>query len=173
MAWEITIGERTFEVSIESAEQGRFVLSLDGETRQVDACFPEDGVLHLIREGEAFEVDVQRTEHGQDITLYGTRYSASVLDEQTKALRALGMGDQAGSGAETISTAMPGKVVALLVAEGQEVTAGDGIVVVEAMKMENELRCAADGVVKEICVGVGDAVVGGANLVRLGPREDS
>ena len=173
MSWEVTIGAQVFEIDIESVEQGRFILTLDGERTEVDACFPEEGVLHLIRDGEAFEFDIHPRAGGQEVTLYGTRYAAEVVDERTRALQALGMGAEGGSGAETISTSMPGKVVALLVQEGQEVSAGDGIVVVEAMKMENELRCAADGVVEAICVAVGDAVDGGTLLVRLGPREEA
>ncbi|MEE2828196.1 MAG: biotin/lipoyl-containing protein, partial [Myxococcota bacterium] len=83
-----------------------------------------------------------------------------------------GLGSAAGSGAELISSSMPGKVVALLVEEGEQVVAGSGLVVVEAMKMENELGCSRDGVVAEILVEVGDTVEGGTTLLRVTPLED-
>ncbi len=68
---------------------------------------------------------------------------------------------------------MPGKVVAVLVAEGDAVELGQGIVVVEAMKMENELRAAADGVVKTVHVAAGEAVTGGAPLVTIAAPEEA
>jgi len=173
MSWEVSLGDQAFEIAVDAHGGNNFSVTVDGETIVVDACFPEDGSVHLIIEGEAYEFDVQRTESGQDVTLYGTCYSATVLDERSRALRALGFGGGAASGHETISTSMPGKVVAILVEEGQEISAGDGIVVVEAMKMENELRCAADGRVESIAVSVGDTVEGGAALVQLAPREDA
>ncbi len=67
---------------------------------------------------------------------------------------------------------MPGKVVALLVAEGDVVEAGQGVIVVEAMKMENELKAAAAGTVASIEVAVGAAVQGGAALVVIEPLAD-
>ncbi len=173
MAWEITIGEQLFQVDIESADAGSFRLRVDGEVVEVDARFPEPGVLHLIRDGEAFELDIHPIEGGQDVTLYGTRYSAAVVDEREKVLRTLGLGSVGGSGTEFLSSSMPGKVVAVLVEEGQQVVAGSGLVVVEAMKMENELCCSRDGVVAEILVAVGDTVEGGTTLLRVTPLEDA
>jgi len=169
MAWEISVAGETFLAEVRQDGEGRFVVSLDGEDIEVDACFPESGVIHLIRGGEAFEVDVQRSEAGQDVTLYGTRYEVGVLDERRKALAALGGGGAGGGGGETISTSMPGKVVAVLVSEGEIVAEGQGVVVVEAMKMENELAASGPGQVQAIHVAPGDAVEGGAALVLLAP----
>jgi biotin carboxyl carrier protein len=68
---------------------------------------------------------------------------------------------------------MPGKVVKVLVAEGDSVDAGKPLVVVEAMKMENELVAEAPGVVKKVYVQPGDAVEGGAKLISIGPVEEA
>jgi biotin carboxyl carrier protein len=173
VSWQVTLADQVFEIGVDSVSGSQFTLSIDGEQVEVDACFPEAGALHLILDGEAFEFDIQKTEEGQDVTLYGTRYSARVLDERSRALLALGIGGGPASGHETISTSMPGKVVSILVEEGQEVRPGDGIIVVEAMKMENELRCAGEGVVESILVATGDAVVGGTALVKIKPKEDA
>ena len=173
MSWSVDVGSESFEISVKSADSGRFVLVVDGEEVELDACFPEVGALHMIWGGQAYEIDVQKTEAGRDVTVGGTRYSARLLDERSRALQALGMGGAAGQGDLTISTSMPGKVVAILVDEGQPVSAGDGVIVVEAMKMENELKAAADAVVEGICVKVGDAVEGGTVLVKLAAREDA
>lgn len=169
MAIEITIGEQTWRAEVEDRGQGRFVVTLNGQEHHVDACFPEAGVLHMIRDGIAWEVDVQGTDMGQDVVMYGTRYEVGVLDERRKALAALGGGPGGGGAGETVSTSMPGRVVAVLVEPGETVEAGQGVVVVEAMKMENELKASAPGVVRKLCVAAGDAVEGGAPLVVLGP----
>jgi len=171
MGWEITIGDDAWTTEVRDLGDGRFVVTLDGEEVEVDASFPEPGVVHLIRDGEAFELDVQPTPAGQAVTLYGTVYEASVLDERSKALAALGGLGGAGGGDAVVSTSMPGKVVAVLVSEGDVVVLGQGIVVVEAMKMENELRAPSDGVVKVVHVAAGEAVEGGAALVTIHPPE--
>ena len=101
--------------------------------------------------------------------MYGTRYEVAVMDERRKALAALGGGAAGGTAGETISTSMPGKVVAALVEIGETVEAGQGVIVVEAMKMENELKASAPGVVLKLCAAAGEAVEGGAPLVVLGP----
>ena len=149
--------------------QGRFVVTLDGQEHEVDAAFPAKGVVHMIRDGVAWEMDVHRTDRGQDVVFYGTRYEVGVLDERRKALAALGGGGAAGGAGETISTSMPGRVVAVLVEVGDVVEPGQGVVVVEAMKMENELKATAPGVVSKLCAAAGDAVEGGAPLVVLVP----
>jgi biotin carboxyl carrier protein len=172
MNWEVNLGTETFDISVESTSDNQFVVTVNGEPIEVDACFVEPGSLHLIHEGKTYEIDLQKTAEGHDVTFDGARYSAHVMDERTRALHALGLGGAAASGSETISTSMPGKVVAILVEEGQAVETGSGIIVVEAMKMENELRCARDGVVSRICVSVGDAVEGGAALVHIDPLEE-
>ena len=86
------------------------------------------------------------------------------LAEVTDPLTHLARQGAAGRGArrrEVVTAYMPGRVVAVLVAEGEEVRAGQGILVLEAMKMENEIRAEHDGVVKRVLVAAGEAVEGG------------
>ena len=170
MAWEVTIGGASVRAEVKELDGSLYEVVIDGASKLVDVRFPEPGVMHLIRDGEAFEFDLAATDEGQEVTLYGTRYLVDVVDERRKVLRALGRGGKDG-GSQVITTSMPGKVVALLVEPGQRVEQGQGVVVVEAMKMENELKASAPGVVAEISVGEGDAVEGGATLVVLAPVE--
>jgi len=170
MPYEVSLGGVSARAEVTQLDDGRYEVTLDGHKNIVDARFPEPGVMHLIRNGEAFEFDHSPTADGHEVTLYGTRYLVDVLDERRKVLRALGRG-AGDSGGQVLSTSMPGKVVALLVELGDVVEEDQGIVVVEAMKMENELKASGPGVVKEIAVAAGDAVEGGATLVVLGPVE--
>ena len=78
-----------------------------------------------------------------------------------------------GSGNLTIKSPMPGRIVKVLVEVGQAVSAGDGVVIVEAMKMENELRADTNGIVDTIHVAADDRVEGNAKLVTMKAPEDS
>jgi biotin carboxyl carrier protein len=92
--------------------------------------------------------------------------AVQLMDEKQAARQAishLATGDASG----TITAPMPGKVVRCIVAEGESVKVGDGVVVVEAMKMENELRSPVDGVVKKVYVGEGEAVEANQQLILI------
>jgi pyruvate carboxylase subunit B len=97
----------------------------------------------------------------------GHRIDVGVQDERMLALAALSAGKAGGGSGGTLRAPMPGLVVRVLVGEGQAVKAGDGLVVVEAMKMENELRAARSGVVRRVLTFPGKAVERGDALLEL------
>ena len=101
------------------------------------------------------------------ITRLGERVELTVVDERTAYIRSLAGGGKSGAGGGTIKAPMPGMVVKVLVESGQVVQAGTGLVVLEAMKMENELKAAAPGVVAEILASAGQVVEKGQVLVVL------
>jgi biotin carboxyl carrier protein len=94
-----------------------------------------------------------------------TELEVKVIDP--KRLRSAGAGHEDGDGLAEIKTAMPGKVVSLLLTVGSTVEKGDGVLVVEAMKMQNELKSPKDGVIKEIRVAEGAAVSAGDILATI------
>src|SRR5690606_13009749 len=97
------------------------------------------------------------------LTIEGQPVTAEVVDERTKAIRAMAGAEETAS-AGVLVAPMPGMVVRILVEPGQTVAAGQGVIVVEAMKMENELRSPAAGVVAHIAVSAGQTVEKGALL---------
>lgn len=99
--------------------------------------------------------------------LDGYRFEVEALDERTKAIRELSGAAAGPSGPAPLKAPMPGLIVRVNVAVGDEVQAGQGIVVMEAMKMENELKASAAGKVKSILATPGTAVEKGALLVEL------
>jgi len=172
MAWDVTLGDRQASISVEEIDGG-YRLTVNGEPVDVDASFPQTGVLRMVHGGKSYSIDLRAVDDGQEAVLGGVRYDVGVIDERDKALRAL-TGGAGGAGAgEVISTSMPGKVVALLVDVGDTVEAGQGVIVIEAMKMENELRATHPGIVERIPVAPGDAVDGGADLVVIAPLPDA
>lgn len=104
---------------------------------------------------------------GYVLWMDGWRFAVEALDERTRAIRELSAAAGGPAGPAPVLAPMPGLIVRVHVAVGERVRAGQGIVVMEAMKMENELRAPADGVVRTITVVTGQAVEKGALLVEF------
>jgi biotin carboxyl carrier protein len=162
MTYEVTIGERVLQVQVRRVGERLFV-GLDGQEEfEIDVTRPKPQLMSLILDGMSYSIGLARQENGWDVDLNGTHHACQVVDPRRKALRLSG-GEVQG----TLTTSMPGKVVRLLVAEGSAVTQGDPVAVVEAMKMENELKAPMDGVVAEIFVVAGQAIDAGDALMRI------
>jgi len=135
--------------------------TVDGRKYVLDASEPEPGVHLLKHEGRVFEAYADE----KSVTLGGRTYETKVVDP--KRLRGSAPGAAAEHGHAEIRTAMPGKVVRILKAMGDPVTKGEGVVVVEAMKMQNELKSPKDGVIGDIKVAEGSTVGAGDTLVVI------
>jgi len=101
------------------------------------------------------------------VWLDGYRFEVEALDERTRAIRALSRAAASAQGPAPLTAPMPGLVVRVNASVGDRVRAGQGLVVMEAMKMENELRAQAAGTVRKVLVGPGTAVEKGAVLIEL------
>jgi biotin carboxyl carrier protein len=169
MLYQVTIGERVFRV-----ELGPGGAHIDGTAVTVSLEQAEGSrVRGLIVDGRSYRIVPDRTGRGRwRLVLPGSSVSADVVDERTRAIR-----EMAGAGAGPVGPApivapMPGMVVKVEVSEGDRVQAGQGIAIVEAMKMENELRASAAGVVHRVHVRQGEAVEKDQVLVDLAPLEE-
>jgi len=167
--YEITIGQTVRKVEIAHLGLGtlgqgtRYGIRVDGGPVQlVEATRPQADVLSLLVEDAAWEAGLVPTDDGFDVELLGLRHQAEVVDPKRKALRLA-----VGGGSAAVKTAMPGRIVRILVEEGAPVAKGQPLVVVEAMKMENELKAPREGVVKRVAVRPGDTVEAGMVLVEL------
>lgn len=118
---------------------------------------------------EVHRVVVQKRHGRGRYTLWvdGYRFEAEGLDERTRAIRDLSAANAGPVGPAPVIAPMPGLIVRVSVSVGDRVEAGQGVVVIEAMKMENELRATAAGVVRSVEVSVGMAVEKGTLLVAL------
>lgn len=97
----------------------------------------------------------------------GERWEVEVIDERTRYIRSLTGGSTGQRSGGTLKAPMPGLVLRVQVAPGQKVTAGTGVIVLEAMKMENELKAAGAGVVRSVRVSAGEAVEKGQVLIEF------
>ena len=151
-------------VDLESLGQGRFRLTMNGKTFQVDALPLENGSLSLLVDGQSYNVEFE--ENGDEIgtLVRGQVNRTDVADERRLRMRAAAGGFTV-EGKQVVLAPMPGKVVKVLVKVGDEVKEGQGLVVVEAMKMENELKSPKAGKVTEVFAKEGTPVENNAKLV--------
>ncbi len=155
--------ERDIEIVEIAAE--RYRLTMDGRTIDLDARAINDTTLSLFLNDHAYNIESERTAEGaQNLLVRGEVVSVEVMDLRKVRLRRVQESATAGGGPAEITSPMPGKVVAVLIKEGQEVAEGQGLIVVEAMKMENELRAPRAGKVVGLKAKEGAAVDGGAIL---------
>ena len=175
MIYLLTLAGEEHRAEIEEAGPGRYRITLDGEAHYVSARRPEKAIYSIILGtpgsqgpvdgGRAFEANVDVSPDAVTVAIQGEIFAIGAIDERRKRLRAAaGQGDSASG---SITSPMPGKVVKILAAVGAAVKKDQGVVVVEAMKMENELRAPRDGVVKQIAVTEGQTVENGALLMVI------
>lgn len=165
MRYFVTVDGRPVEVELAGDR-----ISVDG--RDVTAelvAVPGSPTRHLLLDGRSFVMSVQRGgARGEwEIQLNGHHFSAEVVDERTRSIRQLARVAAGPQGPKPVRAPMPGLVVRVEVEAGQTVQVGDGVAVIEAMKMENELKAEAPGVVSNVLVADGDAVEKGTVLVEF------
>jgi biotin carboxyl carrier protein len=143
--YRVRLGDRWIEADL--AEAGRFVRSL------------------RFADGSQFSLIDHRVENTHEITIAASKVKVEIIDPLS--LKRRQREDERG-GTGTIKALMPGRVVRILVQEGETVRKGQGLVILEAMKMENEIQAPGDGTVSGIVVTAGQTVEGGAELLHVG-----
>jgi glutaconyl-CoA/methylmalonyl-CoA decarboxylase subunit gamma len=154
-------------VDLEHLPNGALAVSVEGRALDADAISASD-VTALRVDGQVMDLSLEDAPAGTFVVTRRRRFHAKVETEQARAFSAALGSRGAAAGEQTLTSPMPGRVLKVLVAEGDAVTAGAPLVVVEAMKMENELVAARDGSVKKVFVSPGQAVESGARLVEIG-----
>ena len=149
--------KRTVELE-KSGESWR--VCLDGQPVDADVAFVAPRTLSILLFGRSFEVRIAEQPDGMlKINAGGREFAAQIVD--TRAWRGRAHGSAEAGGRQSIQAPMPGKVIRLLVSEGQSVEAGQGLLVVEAMKMQNEVRSPKTGTVQRILAKEGQPVNAG------------
>jgi biotin carboxyl carrier protein len=157
MTYDITIDGKQYRLELDRAEGG-WSCRIDGRPAEVDAVLARPDVLSLRIGNQAYEVKCERVGGEMHVWVGSRRYSAEVRDPRSLRGRAREVDDR---GPKKLTAPMPGKVVRLLVSAGAEVEAGAGVLVVEAMKMQNEIKSPKKGTLQKILVSEGEAVNAG------------
>jgi biotin carboxyl carrier protein len=162
MTYDVTIDGKSYQVEFTPGRQG-FACRLDGREVALESVTAEREVLWMLLDGQSYEVRRQAgSNSAMHLTVRSRVYSAEVRDPRAFRGRRATAGK--GTGPLRLVAPMPGKVVRILKAEGDAVEAGEGVVVVEAMKMQNEIRSPRKGVVRKILAAAGTAVNAGEGL---------
>ena len=151
-------------VDIEDLGEGRYLLRVGGRKHVLDAVVLPHGAVSLLVDGRSHDVELDEVGDEVQVLLDAELLTVDVADERALRLRA-GAAGFSVSGKALVTAPMPGKVVKVLVAPGAQVTEGQGLVVVEAMKMENELKSPKSGTVIEVFAREGSAVEANAKLL--------
>lgn len=155
MKYITTIGEREFMVEIVDEHH----VSVNGKLYQVDfAPVNNQPVYSLILDGHSYEAYVYETEEAWQVLLHGELHNAQVEDEREKRLRAASGARLSDRGEYILRAPMPGLVISVPVGEGQQVSKGEVLLILESMKMQNELKAPRDGTVARLRVEPGDNV---------------
>ena len=159
--------ERTW--SVETTDAGTYrVVTPEGKELEIEAFEPEEGRLHMLTETKSHDVDVYRdADEAYEVNIEGRRNHYEVLNERQKRMRQAGVGARGADGPDLVSP-MAGTVVEVVADADAAVEEGETVVIVEAMKMENDLKAHKNGVLSEVHVGPGDSVEIGDALVSIG-----
>ena len=149
MKWQIAVDGRTIEIDSEQL----------GSVSEV-----EPGVYSVLVEGESYEVRLGTSVDGLSAEADGRRFTVEVRDPRDSSR---GRRASVGAGRQNVAVPMPGKVIRVLVSVGDSVDVGQGLAVVEAMKMQNEMKAARPGRVIEIRAAAGETVNAGDTLLIL------
>jgi len=155
MKYVTTINDKDFLVDVIDERH----VSVNGKTYEVDfESVSGQPVFSLIADGKSHEAYVRETDDEWQVLLRGRLYPVKVEDEREKRLRAAAGGGVAETGEFHLKAPMPGLVVSIPVEEGQEVKKGQVLLILESMKMQNELKSPRDGTVNRIKVKAGESV---------------
>jgi biotin carboxyl carrier protein len=172
MNFEIEVNERSRAVKIERTGT-RYRIEADGRVDVVDVARVDRRTISMIVDGDreaSYEAALLEGREPGEVEVYlraGVVRTRVVGAAGQKRWRAGAAGLGATGGAQRITAPMPGKIVKVLVRPGDTVSARQGVVVIEAMKMENELRASRDGQVKDVHVAEGDLVEAGRLLTVI------
>jgi biotin carboxyl carrier protein len=161
MKYETEINGRQVTVELEERD-GHLTARIGERLYEMDVAYPEDGAYLLFVGNEIYEMRVWAEASGRlHIKLCGRLMQAKLIDRKQRR----GAAEHGLEGQQQLTAPMPGKVVRVLCAAGDEVTTGQGLVVVEAMKMQNEIKSPKDGRVSEVRVSEGATVTANQVLV--------
>ena len=158
MKYVVQIEGKSYQVDI-SEQDGELQINLDGKPVQADSVYIKGkNFVSFLFNHRSFDLEFSKNEEKVSVFLNGKRYECVLEDERTQRLKRLGVLKIETKKEKELKSPMPGLVTAIEVKVGDMVVAGQGVIIVEAMKMENELKAKFDGKVKTIKVKEHQAV---------------
>lgn len=164
MKYLVTVNDEKYEIEIN--QEG--VVVVNGEERRVDfKSMGQHAIFSLIIDHQSFEAVVEQRDGKYHVLIFGDLYEIDVTDERAQRLARAGGGMAEVTGEALLKSPMPGLIVEVPVAVGDEVKKGQTVIVLESMKMQNELKAPRDGVISRIDVSQGDSVEQNKPLITI------
>jgi biotin carboxyl carrier protein len=165
MKYITTINDREYDIEIGHEHE----ITVNGEKYEIDfRDIAEGGILSLMLNHRSLEGIVEERDAFWEVLIHGELYNVQVQDERAYRLSKARGAVAAVTGEVTIQSPMPGLIIAVPVSVGLPVKSGQPVIILESMKMENELRAPRDGVVVRVSVQAGASVEKGQTLVTIG-----
>jgi len=165
MTYDVIVDGKTHRLELTRGET-TWLCKVDDEMFEVDAALTARDVMSVLVGDDAFEVKRERSLQGElHLVIGSARYAVDVQDPRSLRTRRAAGGGEAGP--QKITAPMPGKIVRVMVAVGDKVKAGQGVIVMEAMKMQNEMKSPKDGKVQKILTSEGSTVNPGDTLAVI------
>ena len=165
MRYLTAIGDRTYTIDINAESE----VVIDGKRRALDLReIDGDGLFSLLLDSESFDALIEEGDGEYRVLINGVLYHTQVADERAKRLAEAAGAFSPTSGEVILKSPMPGLIVSIPVNEGDVVKKGQVVIVLESMKMENELKATRDGTVHSIKVQPRQTVEQGQSLLTLG-----
>jgi biotin carboxyl carrier protein len=165
MTYDVVVDGKTHHLELTKGEK-TWLCKVDDQQIEVDAALTARDVMSILLGGDAFEVKRERSLQGElHLVIGSARYAVDVQDPRSLRTRRAAGGGEAGP--QKITAPMPGKIVRVMVAEKDEVKAGQGVIVMEAMKMQNEMKSPKDGRVQKLLTSEGSTVNAGDTLAVI------
>ena len=171
MRYEVTLDDETHSLDVEEIGSNLFDVSVDGrDPVRLDVMKTPRTIYSILIGSKQYEGSVDELEDGSfDVHVGGSAFDCTVIDERRKIL--VGTAGSVVTGRQEVVAHIPGKIVKVLVSKGDQVEVDRGLVIIEAMKMESELKSPITGIVTEIHIAAGDTVDTNALLVVVEPPE--
>ena len=171
MSYQIKINDEISDVKILNREGNIIEIAIDDRKYSVDIIEVENGVYSLLLDNTSFNIELTRNGLKKyDVNTLYNSFDIEIIDAETKYMNSRKSGED--EDADFISTPMPGKIVKILVEEGDIVKGGETVVVVSAMKMESEYKVVKDRRIKQVLVKEGDNIDGNQPLILLEDPEE-
>ena len=166
MGYEIKIGDQITDIKLLSTDGNFMEVSIDNRNYKIDIVEVEKGIYSIIHDGISYNVELTKKGNNKYyVTSQYKSFDVSIIDAEARYKNSRKKTEDEDNA--YISTPMPGKVVKILVKEGDKVKGGDTVIVVSAMKMESEYKVVKDRLIKEVLVNEGDNIEGDQPLIML------
>ena len=168
MAYEISIKDRTATIELLNRVGARALIAVDDHKYDLDIVEVEKGVYSILYNGHSYNVELIEGDSGKKyiVNTFAKTFNVEIIDAETKYINNRNQGLEV-EGANHILSPMPGKIVKIPVSVGESVTAGQTLIVVEAMKMQSEFKSTGNKIVQAILVKEGDTVDSHQLMIKL------